>query len=181
MSNPQESCYAVFYTEAIKMGAESETAGRPIYKDVPFVRIMVPGDNTNVIERKATEDDKRRYHQAWAQYERGEAQAMHGTPLEQWPQITKAQVKEAKYLEVHTVEQLAALSDSQCQRLGMGYLELRTKAKAYLTAAADGAAVAQQAAEIERLRAEIADLKALMQQEKRGPGRPKREAVDEAA
>ena len=181
MSNPQESCFAVFYTDAVHMGAESEAAGRPIYKDVPFVRIMVPGDNTNVIERKAKDEDKRRFPEAWAQYQRGESTGHSGTPLEQWPQITKAQVKEAKYLEVHTVEQLAALSDSQCQRLGMGYLELRTKAKAYLTAAADGAAVAQQAAEIERLRAEIADLKALMQQEKRGPGRPKREAVDEAA
>lgn len=181
MSNPQDSCFATFYTEAVQLGAESERAGRPIFKDVPFVRIVIPGDQNNIIDRKANDMDKERFPEAWARYQRGEATGHTGTPLEQWPAITRSQVKEAKYFEVHTVEQLASLADSHCQRLGMGFMELRTKAKAYLAAAEGNAHNEAQAAEMERLRQELADLKAQFGEAKRGPGRPRREAVDEAA
>lgn len=158
MSNPH-SLIVTFYTEAVQSAAKSEEAGRPIYINVPFVRIIIPGDSRNIIERKATEDDKRRFQAEYDAYIRGEKESESGTPLETWPPINKAQVKEAKYFEVHTVEALANLSDINAQRLGMGFAELRTKAKAYLLAAADGALVAKQAAENERLHSEMQALK----------------------
>ncbi|WIW04129.1 hypothetical protein [Achromobacter ruhlandii] len=101
-------------------------------------------------------------------------------PLEQWPQINRAQVKEAKYFEVHTVEQMSGLADSHLGKMPPGFRELRSKAQAYLKAANDTAAATAQAAEAERLRAEVADVRAQlaeMQKQygepaKRGPGRP---------
>lgn len=176
MANPSEP-FVTFYTDAIEFKAESEKAGRPIFKDVPFVRIIIPGDANNIIERVAKDRDKKQYPQAWARYEAGEKDGPVGMRLEMWPQITRAQVKEAKYFEVHTVEQLAKLSDLHCQKLGMGFMPLRDKAKAYLSVANDTAAATAQAAELEQTRREMADLRAQIAElsDKRGPGRPRKE------
>lgn len=161
-SSVERNVFVAFYTEAIEFKFESEKAGRPIFKDIPHIRIVIPGDKNNIVERKATDDDKRKYPKAWEVFQRGEAEGMVGTPLEQWPQITRAQVKEAKYFECHTVEQMASLSETSCQKLGMGFAQLRTKAKAYLDAAAGTAQSTAQAAENDKLRNELSDLREQM-------------------
>jgi len=186
MSQPhlESNVFATVYSEAVELKAESEKAGRPIFKDFPFIRITIPGDTNNIIERKLTEQDKHKYPRAWADYERGESQGFTGTPLEQWPQITRAQVKESKYFECHTVEQLAGLTDSHCQKMGMGFRELREKAKAYLGVAESTAAAT--ALENEKLRQEMAELRALMADRLSAPvvsedkkvGRPRKETAE---
>lgn len=178
MSNPQyeSHVFATIYQEAVELKSESEKAGRPIFTDLPFIRITIPGDTNNIIERKLTEEDKRKYPKAWAEYQRGESQGFTGTPLEQWSQITRAQVKESKYFECHTVEQLAGLTDSHCQKMGMGFRDLREKAKAYLNVAESSAAATAQAAENERLRQEMAELRAMIADKK--PGRPRKEDAE---
>jgi len=158
MSNPQDNLFVTFYTDAIELKAQSEKEGRPIYKDVPFIRIIVPGDMNNVIERVADDNDKARFRQAWEKYERSESQAAEGTPLDQWPQITRSLLKECKYFEIHTVEALSALSDSHVTRMGMGYQELRNKAKVWLDAAKGTSDITAQAAENAQLRQMLADL-----------------------
>lgn len=182
MSNPQNmqsesNLFVTFMTEAIEFKAESEKAGRPIFRDVAFVRIIVPGDVNNIIERKATKEDELKFPRAWARYKAEQAESVDGTPLEQWPQITRSLLKELKYFEVHTVEQLAGLSDNQVSKLGMGFVDYRNKAKAYLAAAAGTADVTAQAAENERLKSQMADLQAqiiaLGSEKKRG--RPAKE------
>ncbi|MEN5063567.1 hypothetical protein [Achromobacter aegrifaciens] len=175
----EDQMFVEFYSDAVELTHESEREGRPIYKEMPHVKIMIPGDPHNIIERRATDVDKQKYPKAWARFERMEAAGQEGTPLEAWPQINRAQVKEAKYFEVHTVEAMAGLSDSHCMKMGMGFTELRTKAKAYLTAAKDTAAATAQAAENERLHSLIADLQAqIKEQSKRGPGRPPKETAE---
>lgn len=161
MSNPihEDRVFVEFYSDAVELKFKSEEEGRPIFEDRPHVRITVPGDQTNQIERIATDVDKQKYPKAWARFQSSESQGHTGTPLEQWPQITRAQLKEAKYFEVHTVEHMSTLSDSHITRLGMGFQDLRTKAQAYLKAAAGTAEVTKDAAEKERMQQEINDLK----------------------
>lgn len=165
MSNPdfESNVFVQFYTDAVEMKALSEKEGRPIYQDMAHVRILIPGDTNNIIERRATDQDKRKYPNAWKRFEQNEASGHSGTPLEQWPQISRSQVKEAKYFEIHTVEQMAGISDTHISRLGMGFQDLRTKAQAYLSAAAGTAEATKQAAENERLQREIDDLKTQLQ------------------
>lgn len=178
MSDPH-GVFVQFYTEAIEIKAESEKQGRPIFKDMPHIRKLVPGDASNVVERLAKEHDKRMHPREWEAFQRQQVTGVTGTPLEHWPQITRAQVKEAKYFEVHTVEQLAELSDTSCQKLGMGYADLRNKAKAYLQAAAGTAAATAQDAENKRLQEDISTLKAQIESlGGRSPGRPKKETVE---
>lgn len=162
MSNPslESSVFVEFYTDAVHMKAASEKEGRPIYEDRPHVRIIIPGDTGNIIETIAKDEHKRKYPEAWRRFQSAEATGHTGTALEQWPQITRSQVKEAKYYEVHTVEQMAGLSDTHIAKLGMGFSDLRAKAKAFLSLAEDTAVATKQAAENEQLRREMDDLKA---------------------
>lgn len=184
MANPvhESHTFVEFFMNPVEFKAESEKEGRPVFKEIPFVRIIIPGDRNNVLECKASEYYKGRYPKAWAAFQAGQKEGFIGTSLESWPQINRSQVKEAKYFEVHTVEQLAELSDVHCQRLGMGWSELRNKAKAYLNIAADTAKETAQAAENERLRTEMEAMRAQMQElmatAEKKPGRPKKETVE---
>ena len=175
----ESNLFVSFYTDAIELKAQSEKEGRPIFKDVPFVRIIVPGDTNNVIERVADDSDKQRFPKAWARFQAAETEAQEGTPLEQWPQITRSLLKECKYFEIHTVEALAGISDSHIARMGMGFSDLRNKAKAWLKAAEGTADLTAQAAENEKLRQMIADLQAQMADiSEKKVGRPRKETVE---
>lgn len=171
MSNPH-GVFVQFYSDAVELKAESEKQGRPIFKDLAHIRKMIPGDASTIIERVAKDHDKNMFPREWEAFQRQQVNGVIGTPLEQWPQVTRAQVKEAKYFEVHTVEQLSELSDTSCQRMGMGFFELRNKAKAYLEAAKSTAAETAQAAENQRLRDEIEALKAQVSEVAPKRGRP---------
>ena len=178
-----------FYIEAVKQEFKSEQAGRPIYEDTEFVKILIPGDKNYCAERVATQADKDRFALEYARFKNGlkeEEQAI-GTPLKHWPAMTRAMAKEFAAVNVHTVEQLASLSDTAKQAFGMGALEWSRKAQAMLDAAAGSAGAEKYAAENEALKQRIADmekqfaeLSAKVDGEKRGPGRPRKEnAVNE--
>jgi len=67
-----------------------------------------------------------------------------------------------------------------CQKMGMGFADLRNKAKAYLEAAAGTAAETAQAAENQRLRDEIEALKAMVQEVEPKRGRPPKGGTEAA-
>jgi len=87
-----------------------------------------------------------------------------GTPLEQWPQITRSQAEELRGLKFHTVEAIADCSDQQLQRIGMvagmSPHNFRLKAKAFLNLANDSAQVAHREEELQALREENAKITA---------------------
>jgi hypothetical protein len=182
VSNPpkyESNVFVQIYNDAVELTYESEKAGRPVFKEIPFIRITIPGDTNNIIETKLKDEHKKQYPKAWEAYQRGESQGFTGTPLEQWPQITRAQAKEAKYFECHTVEQLAGLTDNHCQKLGMGFRELREKAKVYLGVAESTASVTAQAQENEKLRQEMAELRAMIAEgAEKKMGRPRKETAE---
>jgi hypothetical protein len=181
VSKPQ-GAIVEFYMEAVEFKAESEREGRPIFREIPFVRIQNPGDRNNVLEVKANEHYKQRYPRQWDAFQRGQGGEMVGTPLNQWPQITKSQAKEAEYFSIRTVEQLAEVTDTAIKKIGMGWMELRKKARDDLQAAAGTAPITALQAENERLRQEFEALKASIQNPdvpKRG--RPRKEEETESA
>lgn len=152
--------FVEFYTDAVHLTKKSEEEGRPVFADMPHIRKLVPGDATNIIERVAKDFDKQAYPKQWAAFEANATAAPIGMPLEQWPQITRGQVKELKHFNVHSVEQLSELSDSNCSRLGMGVRELRAKALTWLNASRANAAAVKQDAENAQLRTLVAEMQA---------------------
>lgn len=145
-----------FYRDAVQNNFKSAQEGRAIFEDVDFVRIMTPGDTRTVICRKVTEQDKQRFPKAWDLYQRGLEQVLEGTPLDKWTGITTSQVKELAHVNIRTVEQLVSVSDASIQRLGPGYMQLRTRAKQFIEAAQDEAAATAHARENEQLREQMA-------------------------
>jgi hypothetical protein len=158
-NSPANNLYVEFYEDALEIPFRSEQEGRPVYEQREFVRIMVPGDSTNIIEVPVTQGHKEQFPKQYARFKEGLKDVVEGTPLKMWPVINRSQVKEAEYFEVRSVEQLAELSDNICKRMGMGYMELRGKARAWLLSAKDSSVVTRQAAENDRLQAEIELLK----------------------
>jgi hypothetical protein len=155
-----------FYKKAIKQEDESNEAGRPIFKEFDFVKIMVPGDNLTEIDTYARDSHKARFPKQWAHYQNQTAghEDIIGTPIEQWPQVTRGQAEELRGLKFPTVESIAFCSDQQLQRIGMAAgmspHNFREKAKAFLNLASDSAEVAQRQEELQALRQENDKIKA---------------------
>jgi hypothetical protein len=127
---------------------KTKTWGRPIYEEVPYVQIMQPGNKDSIIIRPATKRDKGRFAEHYRKFEaREDQEAIEGTLLAEWAGVTRSQVEELKYLNVRTVEQLAAMSDSNATGvMGAGFL--KQKAQKYLDDT-DGNATAEALAEMQ--------------------------------
>ena len=77
------------------------------------------------------------YQESYKRWKRGEEMPLDGTPIKGWPVITPAQQKMLVSLNVLTVESLAAVNDEGLRRMGMGAMELKNKARAWLAQAQD--------------------------------------------
>ena len=165
ISNADSRLAVQFYKRSVKQDIASDEAGRPIFKEFDFVRIMIPGDNLTEIDTYAQESHKQRFPRQWAHYQNqvSNHQDIIGTPLDQWPQVTRSQAEELRGLKFHTVESIADCSDQQLQRIGMvagmSPHNFRLKAKAFLNLATDSAEVAQREAELQALKEENAKIK----------------------
>ena len=151
-----------FYKRAVKLEHETNEAGRPIYKDFDFVRIMVAGDNLTEIDTYAQESHKQRFPKQWLQYQASQdsSSEIHGTPVEQWPLISQSQAQELRAIKFLTVESIANASDLQLQRIGMiagmSPHSFRDKAKTFLNLAEESAEASKRAEEINQLKQELA-------------------------
>lgn len=136
---------------------KSAEAGRPIYEDKEYVKIVVPGDRNSVVFQPATEEHKRRFPRAYEAFKNRTQIADQGTPLEHWPVINRGLCLTLKAAHIHTVEALAQVSDANLQQLGMGMRELRDQARAYIQHAKDNAGLHKLAAENQQLREQLAE------------------------
>tara|TARA_R110000868_G_scaffold52597_3_gene165947 strand:- start:114 stop:800 length:687 start_codon:yes stop_codon:yes gene_type:complete len=156
--NPDQALSVRFYSKPIQQIFRSQKEDRPIFEDVDYIEIWTPGGSENVVDTPVRTEHKSRFPIQWANYQNGKAsdQNIVGTIVSAWPFLTAAQAEEFKAMKFFTVEQLANASDAQLQKLGMvggmNPMEIRNRAKLYLTAAAGTAVVQQEAALIEELR-----------------------------
>jgi len=185
-----EALIVEFYMESVLQGHESEQAGRQIFKDVPFIWIRFPGDRTrerrrrvDMVGKDGAIPDPDRFPKQWSAFQRKHAQVQEGTPIEQWGPISKSQALTWKGMNVHTVENLAAVPDSVLHQLGHGARVLRDKAIAWLKSTADSAETLRLAAENQALKDDIAMLKEQVAElaKKRKPGRPPKDETDDEA
>lgn len=174
-----QKVHVEFRMDSVPSQIESDRAGHPVFVEKPFITISIPGSTNTVIDTIADEAYQKRFPEQWARFRAGNADhVVNGWRLDNWPAVNTAQVKTFKYSGVFTVEQLAGLSDTACQALGMGTTELRVKANAALLAASGGAEAERMAAENARRDAEMEDMRAQLADllaEKaaiRKPGRP---------
>lgn len=152
--------YAEFFKDAIIDNQKTAEQGRPIYRNVDMLRIMFPGDNTKEVVRIVRIEasgnqpaDPDRFPRQWAAFQAQQEQIQDGTPIEQWPPISKAQALELKAMKIHTVEQLAAVTDTNLK--WMGARQLRDNAIAWLSEAESGAETIKLQNRISELQAQL--------------------------
>ena len=140
--------------------------GRPIFKEVDYIKIVVPGDALSEIDRPVYMSDKTRFPIHWANYLNrvNEEGKYEGTPLTEWNLISRSQAEQLRACKFYTVEAIATASDQQIQSIGMAAgmspYTFRDKAKAFLDSAKTTADFSQRQEELDQLKAENARLKA---------------------
>lgn len=138
----------------LKNEAESEKAGREIFKDVEFVRIQVPGDRESIYFQPATAKHRQRFPTAYRAFKEQNAVAQQGTPIEHWPAIGRGMALTFKAAGIPTVEALTEVHDGNLDKLGNEAREWRAKARGYVANATSSAA----AQKLERERQQLLDL-----------------------
>jgi hypothetical protein len=170
-----EKLYVKFYPSTVRDDIATKAEGRPIFKEVDFVMIQAPGDLLKCIKRPVRPQDTQRFGRQLQAYKSGGDQEKgSGTPLEQWPMVSRAQVEELRYFKITTVEQLASVADNVAQKF-MGIQNLKQHAKDWLGKAENSKEIVQlrnqnttQAEEIEELKASIRALSDQMRDLKSG-------------
>jgi hypothetical protein len=152
-----------FYKKPIQQEQESIDAGRPIYKEFDFVHICVAGDTLTEIDTYALQQHKQRFPIQWANYMNrvgANDEEVVGTPVAEWPLVSKSQAEELRAIKFFTVEAIAGASDQQLQRMGMAAgmspFAFRDKAKAFLNLATNAAETDKRESEINDLKQELA-------------------------
>lgn len=149
------------------------------FKEVHIVEWAKRGTSATTRE---TVDRLRKMPQLWERiepaYERwlkGQETPVDGTPLEAWPGLTKGQVEHLRLLHVRSVEELAAVTDSTLDKIGMGARALRERAKLFVQAKQGSAqleaALVGVREENDNLKTELAELRALVEDLKPKKGR----------
>lgn len=154
----KDGCIPEFYMRAVQHSAKTREAGRPIFEQKPYVRILIPGQRNSLVDRPVRAEDQTRWPDAWRRFEERQEQVVDGMPIEHWPFLTVAQVAELRALNIRTVEQIAALSDAGLDNIGVGARELQKRARQFLQPPTDTERELRH--ENERLRGEVDALKA---------------------
>lgn len=167
MAEPR-ALFVEFFTEAVQDPKASKAAGRPIYKDRELVRIKIPGDQKREIVSLANSKSLlspgggghltyiERFPDHYEAFKKGEEQAKIGTPLEELTFLTAAKRAELKAVGITTAEMLAGLGDREARKMGMGTRELAEQARTYIAKAESNADSASMAAEIAKLKDQLA-------------------------
>ena len=146
-----------FTIKSVPDKKQTEEFKRPIFRDIEMVEMLIPGRRHPTIRRL---DDalRRRFksqYDAWK--EDNNAEVDFGTPLIEYPKISRSLVEELAHFKVKTVEQLALMPDTQASQFQNG-LTIKREAEKWLEEADKERPIAELRAQVEQLEAERAEL-----------------------
>jgi len=136
-----------FERRPIEDKAASVAAGHYVARDVDYALITPPYSKDVLIkkvdawlEQLKTDVSNNRVPQSWVDAQKkaysyflkGQELPLEGTPIKGWGMISPAQQETLVKMHVLTVEQLAAMNDEGVRRVGIGAIELKNKAIAWL-------------------------------------------------
>lgn len=147
--NPDERMNVTIYNKAVHDPVESRNRGRPWSKNMVYIRLQQPGEK-DYVDRPINDTDPMRFPRHWDAFQRGQQQMPNGTPVDVlFPQNPEIPAN-LHGLGVHTIEQLAGLTEHGAQTIGMGSTMWRNKAKEFLAAANGGAGMHKLQAQLDK-------------------------------
>jgi len=156
-SEDDKRLFVQFFLAAVKNETKSAAEGRPIFDEIPMVKIITPGSR-DVLVNKAHQIYRDRFPLQWDRFQKKLTPVQDGTRLEEVPFLTVGQIAELKALNVFTLEQLAGLSDANSRHF-MSFNSMKQKAVAYLESAKSAAPITMLKNELEKRDSEIEVLK----------------------
>lgn len=163
--------YVRFERVALDDPQASVKAGHYVARDVDFA-LITPAYSKDIFKTEVAtwfenmkidvlagrlpEEWVERYKSQYAAWKRGEELPLNGTPIKGWGVISPAQQETLIRMTVLTVEDLADINDEGIRRIGMGALDLKRKALAWIAQLKDKGPLTVKMAAIE---AENASLK----------------------
>jgi len=133
-----DSLLVKFYLRSRPDSTASLREGRPMFRDVEYIDIKIPGTRSGGACRPVRQSDLDRFPKHYAAFKNRVEEPESGTPLIEWPLITRSQAEELAFFNVKTVEQLVEMADVHVSKF-MGLNAMRDKAKIFLQKAADEA------------------------------------------
>jgi len=150
----QSKLIVTFFLDGLQNVEKSEAAGRPIFDEVEWVEIRIPGDKDEIRRRPVRYRDRLEFAAAYAAFKNQNEQPVSGTPIDELPFLTKAQKLEFKAVGLKTAENLRDMSDANAARF-MGINSVRQRVKDFLDAAAGNAPLEKMRSELEKRDTEI--------------------------
>lgn len=147
-SEADKSLLVKFYTKSVQNASKSAAEGRPVFIEKEYIEIRFAGNRTDAIARPATSSDKARFPAHYDAFKRRIELPEEGTPLGEWPAISRTQADELSFFNVKTVEQLANVSDTHGSKF-MGFHGLRERARQFIE-------LSKQHVEVEAMQGELA-------------------------
>lgn len=121
-----------FYVDTILDEPASARAGRQIYKDVERIEITMPGNPLYIPVFTVSNEHIQRWPEQYKAFKENREPALDGTPLEEWPAMSRSHIAELKFLGIRTIEDVAELDDHALQRIGRGAHNIKARAIAFL-------------------------------------------------
>ena len=144
--------YVRFARKVIEDKAETLKQGRFVGKDVDFalitppyskdcVELKIPQWKSNMLsdvrEGRMPQEWMDNYLKQFEAWQNGQELPPVGTPIRGWGVLSPAQQENLIRMNILTVEDLAAMNDEGMRRIGMGALDLKSKASAWLAQLSD--------------------------------------------
>jgi hypothetical protein len=191
-SRDNRPAYVKFEIRSEEDKAASEKEGRYVPKDVTYA-IVTPCYSKDELHFKvdkwlAQMDEQVKngrmprewadaYKKAYKAFQDGQELPLEGVPIKGWPVISPSQQEMLIRMNIKTVEDLAGVNDEGARQIGMGAIQMKNKAIAWLSQARDkGPATMEiarlktetevQQSQIEKLSAQVDELKKLVKVQK---------------
>jgi hypothetical protein len=101
-----EVIFVAIYENAVYDDEATQLAGRPRYRNAPFIAVREKGTK-DFVSRPVNETDKRRFPRAWKSWE-ARISEKAPLPLQLLPGMRPAPLRELRDLKIESVEALAA-------------------------------------------------------------------------
>lgn len=152
-----------FFTKAKQDAELTQAEGRPIFKEVEYIQVMIPGDRNQINIHPVTNQDRARFtkqYEHWKQNKNNDT--VVGTPLEAWNILTLSQIEEYRYFGIRTIEQMADLRDDVCGKI-TGATILKQKAQVFMAILKDEAPMKKVQVELDKRDNELATMRAAIE------------------
>lgn len=157
--------YVRFERRAVDDKAATLAAGHYVSKDEDYV-LVTPPYSKDCIEKKIStwfkqvEDNVKNgrvpqrhldlWRDSFTRWKNGQEEPLNGTSVKDWNALSPAQCKNLISAGCKTIEDLAAANDEALRRIGIGAVDLKNRANAWLQAAKDHGPITMQVTSLQK-------------------------------